>query len=476
MTRACVLLLVLLSTSARAQDGGVPAASPDEVDAILRELERESAQPPQPVQVTQLPAAISSTTVLPPWTDLVTPVLQMRLRPFVRLGHPKSLRHPELEGHVRGWVGAEVRPTQGVTARIVLSAHQQPPNLRMPGPDMLLDGWMQWTYSAMGGEVRLRAGRQAIALNELILDGNDFLLVPPRFDGVTGRFRVGLFFVEAVAALEALTVVPAPNTYPDVNLVTALQGGLQDGPHRTLELHALIRVPRLPVYGDLGPSAPANPRLSLGGNAQWDWKGLEGRASLELQQSNFAAPSLYAPAAAGVLSAGYAPEFEWAMGVYGRAGVRAATGQPLTYLPLSSSWAGWKGVQTQAYDPMYARRHGMTGEMDLARLQNVADLWARVGLVRGTLHDLSVAFHRLQMLDPKQAWIPALYDQPYLRPGEGGSDGLIGHEVDVIAEAELTRHVVVGGSVGVLVSGPAALRAGFGRFGHTGFLTVDLRL
>src|SRR4051812_14030990 len=101
MTHAWLAIVALMQT---------PSEAPpqDDVDAVLRELERESAQPAAPVRSEQ------TQVMTPGWFDTVTPVLALRLRPSVRLGHPTALSRPELGGQLRARVGVEAHPVPDV--------------------------------------------------------------------------------------------------------------------------------------------------------------------------------------------------------------------------------------------------------------------------------------------------------------------------------------------------------------------------
>lgn len=452
---------------------GVPPAPTDEVEAILKELERESGVSATAVNAT----AEEHHPSMPAWLDQVVPVLELRLKPTLLMGHPTARDRPALRGELRGRLGAEVHPTTHLSMRVVLSGNQLFPALRAPGPDLVHDAWVQWSYSALGGNFRLRAGRQGVVLSSLTAFGNnEFELVEPRFDGLTARWNLGPAFTHVVAVTEALQQWPNNNVWPEINGLVMVQAGVEDGPRRQLEAHALVGLMGLPVHGDAGPHAEKDPLLDLGGNAMWEWRGLMGRFALDLQQSRFAAPSIYAPAFASHISAGYAPEFPWAQGVYVEAGARGAFGQPMKYVGVLSGWNGWKNVTEQPFEPLYGERHGMQGEMDLVGLRNMYDVFARVGLRRGLLTNLAVTFHRLSLLDPRAEWKPATGDRLLLRAEEGGSDPEIGYEVDIHAHAELTRHVRVAGSVGLLHSGAKAREAGFGALAQTAFIFLEARL
>jgi hypothetical protein len=449
-----------------------------EVDAVLRDLEKHSADVPAPV-TTPAPLLAPATEEVrpPPWTEMVTPVLQLRLRPLVRLGFPTSQRRPELQVDTRGWAGAEVRPVEGITARLVVSAHQSFPTLRAPGPDMLLDAWVRWAYPALGGELSFRVGRQDVVLSELLLARNDWLQLPPRFDGVTARLETGHVFVVGVLAAEALTVMPTGTQLPDVNLLALAQSGVQDGEGRVVEMHAAVRGSQVPVHGDRSEGNAGQVRLVVGGNAQWTWHGVQGRAALDLQQEKFEPPSIYAPPLAFHFSGGYAPEVPWMFGGFVEVGVRGAMGQPMTYLPGGvGSFRAFDGVKAQDVEPLYGTGHGAMGEMDLLRLQNAYAVFGRLGLVRDRVRNLSLTFWRLAQWDARGPWLTASQELPMLKAGEGRPDGLIGHEVDLSATAELTRHVVLQGAVGLLYSGGRARDAQFGAFAQTAYAGIEFKL
>ncbi|MEW5848684.1 MAG: hypothetical protein AB2A00_07705 [Myxococcota bacterium] len=476
---ALALLLALFPTSGMAQETpAAPAPSPtppgtqptpDEVELVLKELERESAAlPPSPVETPR---------VVPSWVDQVVPVAEFRLRPYLLLGHPTSSSRPQVLAHLRGRLGAELHVTPDVSMRLVLIAAQALPTIRAPGPELIHDAWAKWRYQALGGEVQLRVGRQEVLLSDFVaFSSRNYGLIPPRFDGVTARMGWGKVFLMSVAAAEAVVTVPPAGAFPDVNGVGMLAAGIQDGPGRLIEMHSIVRVPQLPIHGDAGPASSGNTLLDVGGTAMWEWRGLHARAALDVQQQRFQTPSIFAPPMAAWLSAGYAPEFPWAQGVYADAGVLGAAGQPMRYLPLLADWSGWDGVAQQEFEPLYGVRHGIYGEMDLGLLHNQYNVWARVGLRRGALRNLAVVLHRLSMFDARGSWYATDPQRVLLRRGEGTRDPLIGHEADLIAEAELTRHVILGGSVGLLYSGPQARQAGFGAFAQTAFCTLDLRL
>lgn len=449
-----------------------------EVDAVLRELEQHSEATPA-----RAPAPLPVWTVTPeephdpPWTEMVTPVLQLRLRPSVRLGFPTSQRRPELAVDTRGWAGAQIQPVKGITARLVVSAHQSFPTLKAPGPDMLLDAWLQWAYPALGGELSIKVGRQDVVVSELLAARNEWLQLPPRFDGVTARLETGYVFVSGVAATEALTAIPAGNQMPDVNLVAVAQSGLQAGEGRVVEMHAAVRVAQVPVYGDRSEGSGGRLRLVVGGNAQWEWHGLQGRGALDVHQERFEPPSIYAPPVAFHLSGGYAPEMPWMFGGFLEAGVRGAVGQPMTYLPgPAGGFSGWNGVKAQDVDPLYGTSHGAMGEMDLLRLQNAYAVFGRLGLVRDRIRNLSLTFWRLAQWDARGPWLTANSSVPMLNRGEGRPDGLIGYEMDLSATAELTRHVVLHGAVGLLYSGARARDAQFGAFAQTAYAGIEFKL
>ncbi len=479
--------LLVLACGLAAAEGGVPVPPPSaqggppndaEVDAVLKALEEQNKAAPPAAAVTPLEVALVEETPphVPPWTDMVVPVLELRLRPFVRLGHPTSQRRPELQLDARGWVGAQVTPTRGITARLVVSAHQNVPGLRPPGPDVLLDAWFAWAYPAMGGEVAITLGRQPLVATELILARNEWLQLPPRFDGVVAHLTTGLLTVRGALVAESLRVMPAAGALPDVNLLGLLQVGLEDGEGRQVEMHAVMFAPRVPVYGDASEGQGGLPRLDVGGNAMWHWKGLRGRVALDLQQERFEPPSIYAPPLAFHASAGYAPHFPWMFGMFVEGGVRGALGQPGRYLPgVVGGFSGWSGVRSQQFNPLYGTVHGAFGEMDLARLENSYMVFGRVGLVRDRVKNLSLTVLRLAQWDHHEAWVPAL-GGALLAPGEGRPNPLVGHEVDLTATAELTRHVILSGAVGLLYSGPRAADAQFGAFAQTAWLSLEFRL
>ncbi|MBI5495607.1 MAG: hypothetical protein HY904_11335 [Deltaproteobacteria bacterium] len=460
-----------------AQDGGpapLPGPSPDEVDAVLRALEPQSAA----VAAAPAPELEVPHADLPPrWWEMVEPVLALRLRPVVRLGHPTSQRRPEGALDLRGWVGATLHPVPGLSARLVLAVHPSFPALEAPGPDALLDGWVEWAYPALGGTVALRAGRQEIALTELTWARQDWLQRPPRFDGATARLTVGRAFLVAVLAAEALWTLPVAGEPPDVNVVAALQSGFSDGPGRLLELHAVLRAPRVAAHGDRTEGLATPARLFAGGNAEWTWMGLHGRAALDVEQEQFERPSVFAPPVVFHAEGGYAPHFPWAFGAYASAGARGGLGQPMSWLPgAAGGWSGFDGVAAQDAVPLYGTVHGAYGEMDLARSTNAYALFARAGLVRDRLQDLSFTLWRLAQWDARGAWYPAAGDSPLLAPGEGRPTPLIGWEADLSARAQLTDHLVLSGAVGLLYAGSRARDAQFTSFAQTAWGSLEFRL
>jgi hypothetical protein len=455
-----------------------PAAAPtvDEVEEVLRELERESAAAglPPPLSVTPSPGPAGE---VPWWGEMVTPVLELRLRPMARLGHPTSRDRPEVSGALRGRVGADFHVSPEVRGRLVLSANQVFPGLRAPGPDLVHDAWVAWSYAAFGGTFTLRAGRQGLARSSLVAWGdNDFQVLEPRLDGLFTKLEVGSVFLAGVAVAEAARDWPSGQAPAPVNAAVMVQGGVEEGTTRQVEVHALARVAGLPVHGSVGPQTEGAWLVVAGGNAQWDWQGLSGRLAVDLQQNAFTAPTLYVPTWAAHASAGYAPPFPWAQGLYAQAGARTALGRPLTYLPGVSRLGVWDNVETAEVDPYLGTWHGQQGEMDLVGLTNVVNAWARLGMRRGMLHDLSVTLHHLSLANARGAWQGAGTAGTYLRPREGSGDPKVGWEVDLLAKAAVSRHVLVGGCIALLVSEAKAREAGFSAFAQTAYATLELKL
>lgn len=460
------------------------APSPDEVDALLKELDRQAKEAdtlaaPTPVPAAEPgPAAVGSpgAAVGPPWLDMLVPVLSLRLRPFVLLGHPGAERQPRLRGDARGMVGAEVHPMPGVSARVVLSAHPSVPEMPPLGQDVLLDAWVDWTYAALGGQLSVRAGRQEVELSDLVAASNRWLQRAPRLDGVRMRVGWSRVFAQALGGVEVPAQVGARGVLSEVNGLAALQAGVADGPGRLVELHALMWQRRMPLQGDAAVNAAGPTVMDVGGQAQWHWWGLRGRAALDLQQRHFEPPSIYVPAGAWHLSAGYAPPVAWAMGAYVEAGTRGAWGTPGTwaYGPLGTAPV-WGGVRAQEFDPMLSERHGMLGEMDLLGLNNGYGAYVRAGLAREGLRNLAITLWRLSAVNPREAWANAL-GQTLLRKGEGSPEAGLGWEVDLSATAELTRFIQLSGAVGLLTAEPHARSAGFSAFAQTAWVSLDFQL
>ena len=455
-----------------------PNPNPKELEALLRELDQQAAEAQRLTSTpTAAPEPVRQVDSRPFWSDMVVPVLALRVRPQVLLGHPAAERLPRIQGDFRGWVGAQVHPAAGLEARVVLSAHPSVPLNAGLGSDALLDAWIQWAYDALGGQLRLRAGRQEMGLSELVLADNTWLQRPPRLDGVRAHVAWNHVFVTALAGLEVPgSFLTAAAEVPDVTGLAVVQGGLEDGPARQLELHALVLQRSAPLTGDAGAARAQLPLLDVGGNAAWDAYGVYGRAAVDLQQRHFETPSVLAPAWAAHLSAGYAPGFAVAVGAYAEGGLRGAGGQPMTWLPGAlGGWSGWKDVRSQEFDPAYGTRHGAMGQMDLLRLQNGYAGFARVGLRRDHLKDFSFTLWRLALFNSHADWFGAL-GNPMLRAGEALADPRIGWEADLSAVAELTRHISLSGAVGLLYAEPEARRAGFGGFAQTAWLALDFNL
>ena len=102
------------------------------------------------------------------------------------------------------------------------------------------------------------------------------------------------------------------------------------------------------------------------------------------------------------------------------------------------------------------------------------DVWARVGLRRKDLKQLGMTWHRLALLDPRGAWLNQA-GAVVQKPGSGGNDPFIGHEIDVVLDADVSRGVSLTLSGGLLFSGPKAREAGFAPLAHQSFASLDYK-
>jgi hypothetical protein len=338
---------------------------------------------------------------------------------------------------------------------------------------MIVDAWLHWSYSALGGELLLRGGRQEVVVSPIAMGRNDFLLVPPRYDGLRASLAVWKFFGMAFLGLEALTQSAEP--FPPINVVSVAQAGLMHDELNLMEGHVLARIPNAPVHGDAQQNSAGRTRVTVGGHAEWNVLGLHGTLGLDAQQERFSMPSALWPALAGVLSAGYAPTPDWALGARVEAGVRGGMGQPLTYMPLVGSKVDWSGVPPMEFSAQSSAKEGRFGEMDLGTLYNMYDLYFRVGIAREGLRQLSITLHRLALFNARGEWLNAR-SQTLLKNLEGGPDPRVGYEIDLSSAVDLTRHVTLSGAVGLLASSAKAREAGFGTFAQTAYLVVDFRL